>query len=266
MDDDDRKAFDELSPTEQAQRLGFLKKTYRRTARQMTELGTLRKAVGALQDAGVTNDDLVALVQSKRGGTKSDAQKVVDAATSGNGASKRGYQRWMEEAKTPEERERLRDAEQVVREVVEDVVAGLMDREVKPLRQRMELSDREAMTERAQSLETSINALEDDLGYPGSLVETYRQQMLREGLQHPKLEAEDLLVRVAGFKVVKAAMLKAQGANGKGEEAARVAPAKPGAPIIKRPSPTSSADLPRRRSGAVSINSALDWLMRPAKK
>ena len=265
LDEDDRKAFEEASPAEQERTLGFLKKTYRRTARQMTELGTLRKAVSSLQEAGVTNEDLVALVQSKRGGTKADAQKVVDAAASGNGASKRGYQRWMEEAKTPEDRERLRDAEQVVREVVEDVVAGLLDREVKPLKQRLELSDRQQMTERAQSLEASINTLEDELGYPGSLVETHRQEMLREGLRYPKLEAEDLLVRVAGFKAVKSAMLKAQGTNGKREEASP-ALAKPGAPIIKRPAATGTTALPRKHSGAVSINTALDWLMRPAKK
>ena len=261
LDEEDRKAFEEGTPEARQQTLAFMKKQYRKNAKQMTELGTLRKAVGALREAGVSNEDLVELVQRKRGVSKLEAQRVVDATQ--QAAGKRGYQRWLDQSKTPEERESLREAEQVIREVVEDVVSGLLAKAVKPLRDRLDFSDREMRNQRAQGLEQEINALEDELGYPGSLVETYRQQMLQLGLREPKLSAEDLLVRAAGFATVKAAMLKmqpkAEGGNGK-------PPLKPSlgrpAPVISKPG-QSTGELPRRKGGGISITKALDLLMRP---
>lgn len=262
LDSEDKTAFEEGSPEYRKQALAFMKKQYRRSAKQMTELGTLRKAVGALRDAGVTNEDLVKLVQQKRGGTKAEAQEVVNDATKGNGhGSKRGYQRWHESAKSSEEREQLREAEQVQRELIQDVIEEYLGKEIKPIKERLESTDRERMTERAQSLESDINALEDDLGYPGSLVETYRQEMLQQGLRHPKMDAEELLVRVAGFKTVKAAMLKMQEAKGEVEET----PSKPSTPVIKKAAPTNGNELPRKRFGNISINSALDLLMKPKR-
>ena len=262
LDQEDKTAFEEGSPEYRKQALAFMKKQYRRSAKQMTELGTLRKAVGALRDAGVTNEDLVKLVQQKRGGTKAEAQEVVNDATKGNGnGSKRGYQRWHESAKSSEEREQLREAEQVQRELIEDVVKEYLGKEIRPIKDRLESSDRERLTERAQSLEADINVLEDDLGYPGSLVETYRDAMVQEGLKHPKLDAEELLVRVAGFKTVKAAMLKMQGTK----EAAEETPAKPSAPVMKKTAPVNGQELPRKRSGNISIHHALDLLMKPKR-
>src|SRR3990167_6212157 len=255
LDEEDKAVFEQGSPEARKQALAFMKKQYRRNAKSMTELGTLRKAVGALRDAGITNEDLVKLVQDKRGGTKAEAQTVVDAAT--NGGGKRGYTRWMEQAKTSEEREALRDAEQVVREVVEDVVASIVQREVKPLRDRLDYTDRESVNQRAQGLEAEINALEDTLGYPGSLVETYRQQMLNLGLREPKLSAEDLLVRAAGFSTVKAAMLKMQAGEGEGKDKTSPNPLRPHAPVFKRPG-TATEELPRRKGGGISISRALD--------
>ena len=265
LDEDDRTAFDSGTPEARQQTLAFMKKQYRKNAKQMTELGTLRKAVGTLREAGVSNEDLVELVQRKRGLSKPEAQRVVDATQPG-AAGKRGYQRWMDAAKTPEERESLRDAEQVIREVVEDVVAGLVQKEVKPIRDRLDFSDREIMTQRASGLEQDINALEDELGYPGSLVETYRQEMLRLGLQNPKLSAEDLLVRAAGFATVKAAMLKMQpkGDGENGKPAPKTLGSRP-APVMKKPD-QAIPDLPKRKGGGISVSRALDLLMKPLRK
>jgi hypothetical protein len=141
---------------------------------------------------------------------------------------------------------------------VEEIVNARLDKEVKPLKDKLDWSDRQALTKRAQSLEGDINGLEDELGYPGSLVETHRQAMLSLGLREPDLSAEDLLVRVAGFSTVKQAMLKSQ-ANGKDEDA----PAqKPAASVMRKPAPT---EMPRGKGGAISITRALDLLMKPKR-
>lgn len=257
-----KEEYDSLPEDSRPAYLASLKRSYRKQAKQMTELGTLRKAVSALREAGVTNEDLVKLIQDKRGGTKAEARQVVESATATNG--KRGYQRWLEQAKTPEERESLRDAEQVVRELVEDLLTSrieeVREKEVKPLRERLDWQDRQTLTKRAQSLDQDISNLEDKLGYPGSLVETHREAMRNLGLREPDLSVEDLLVRVAGFATVKAAMLKV--ASKTAETTEEGGTKKPPASVVKKP---GQAELPRKTGGSISITRALDLLMKPKR-
>ena len=240
--------------------LNALKRSYRKQAKQMTELGTLRKAVGALKEAGVTNEDLMELIGRKRtgGNGRTEPAKTTEAA------NERGYARWMTKTTDPAEREQLREAEQVVRELVEDLVSvrieEIRDKEVKPLRDRMEYQDRQTLTKRAQQLDQEINDLEDKQGYPGSLVETHREAMRQLGLREPDLSVEDLLVRTAGFAAVKTAMLKR--AKGSEAEPETERGTKPPASVVRKPGPQ---DVPRNSRGVASITRALDLLVKPKR-
>lgn len=259
LDEEGKNAFEASTPEQQRRFLVLAKKSYRQNSKEMTELGTLRKAVGALQDAGVTNEDLVKLVQEKRGGTKAEAKAVVDSATNGKGSGKRGYQRLLDQAKTAEEREDLTDIQQVLREEFEDLLAERLDKRLKPMEDRLALSDRERHTKRASGLEQEINDLEDKHGYPGSLVETHREAMHRLGLREPELSVEDLLVRVAGFKTVKAALDKMKQ---KAEESETLVPGGRAAPVVKKPAPVPLAT---DRKGRLSVMEAARNLLRPSK-
>ena len=252
--------YDQVPEANRATFLNSLKRSYRKQAKQMTELGTLRKAVSALREAGVTNEDLVSLVNTKRGNSRAPTSESKSTTE----VSKRGFQRWLAEATDPAEKENLRTAEQVIREVVEDLVSSrieeIRDKDVKPLKERLDWQDRQTWTKRSQGLEQAINDLEDKLGYPGSLVETHRSTMLSLGLREPDLSAEDLLVRAAGFSTVKSAMLKAAS---KGEVVGEEGVKKPPASVVKKPGPT---ELPRKPSGVISITRALDLLMSKPKR
>ena len=256
-----KEEYDQVPEESRTKFLDSLKRSYRKQAKQMTELGTLRKAVTALREAGVTNEDLVGLVNAKRGNGRAPSSESPKSATE---VTKRGFQRWLADATDPAEKENLRTAEQVIREVVEDLVSSrleeIREKEVKPLRDRLDWQDRQTLTKRSHGLEQAINDLEDKLGYPGSLVETHRQAMHSLGLREPDLSAEDLLVRTAGFSAVKTAMLKSAS---KGEGTEVVEGKKPPASVVKKPGPT---ELPRKPSGVISITKALDLIMNKPKR
>lgn len=248
LDGEDRTEFDAATPAEQKRQVAFMKREYRKSAKQMTELGTLRKAIGTLRDSGVTNEDLLNLIKSKRNGSAAPAEKPAEG--------KRAFNRWREQAKDSAEREALTEAEQVVTEQIEDVVRALLEKEVKPLRDRLEAADRQQHSERGQNLEQEIHELEDKHGYPGSLIETHREGMLQLGRREPSLSAEDLLVRVAGFQVVKAAMLKTVTRA----EKPPVVTARLGSPIVKKPEQA----MPERNSrGRASISKFVTGLLTP---
>lgn len=229
--------------------LNALKRSYRKQSKQLNELGTLRKAISTLKEAGVTNEDLIDLVNRRRG--KSPETKSTTPE------SRRGLARFMDEATDAEEREKVSHARQAMREEMEDLLAERLDKEVRPLRERLEFSEREALTSRTQTLEQEINELEDKLGYPGSFVETHRETMKHLGLRFPKKSAEDLLVDVAGFQAVKSVMAKM---SAKAEDAPVVR--KPAASVVKKPAP---AELSQKRNGSISIMDALDRLLKPKR-
>src|SRR3990167_4868709 len=110
--------------------LTSVKRTARKHAKQMTELGSFRKAITALKEAGVTNDDLVALVSRKKSGPS------APAATEATPKSK-GFQRYLEEVTDPAEREHLRTAQQVLREEFDTWVQEFKDKEVKPWQEKL---------------------------------------------------------------------------------------------------------------------------------
>lgn len=256
LPDEERKEFDESSTSEQARMMAFMKRQYRQSAKQMTELGTLRKMVGALKAEGVTQEDLVDLVQRKRGVSKPEAQKIVEGTPS---LTKRGYDRWREKAQTPEEREQLTEAEQVQRELIEDVVRSVLEKEVAPLREKVTAKERQELSERQASLEGEINDLEDKLGYSGSLIETHRAQMQRLGLQEPHLSGEELLVSVAGFKAVKTALLKQAKPS---ETPQKAAASRVNSSIVKKPSEEPPAAAQR---GRPTVRKYLDGLFASVK-
>lgn len=251
LSEEDRQAFEAASPEERTRTLAFAKRIYRDNAKQMTELGTYRKALAALREAGVTKEDLVGLMEQKQGRKPAPVRdgQVAD----------RAFNRLLTQAKTPEEREIVKENEQVIREFVEDFVTERLNQELKPLRDRLDAGDRSRVSTRLQTLNQEIDALEDELGYPGSLVETHREAMRRLGMQHPDLSAEDLLVRVAGFQTVKKAMLKA----GQREEASEKGERKPASPVAKPAG--QKIDMPKNRRGVVSILEAVNQLVKPPK-
>lgn len=261
LDEEDRASFDSLSPAAKREALAFAKKTYRRSAKQMTELGTLRKAIGALKEAGITGEDIQRLVQSKRGGSGSSEP----ANSNGTGQASRIYDRWLSEAKDADERESLMKARQALREEMEDLLSTRLQKELHPLKERFELSDREAQQDRYATLEHDINALEDEHGYPGSLIETHRDAMHRLGQRHPKLSAEDLLVQVAGFEAVKSHLLRrgerVEKANGSGG----VDKSRPPASVARKQS-AQAPELPRNARGTISIDGAIGALLNRSKK
>src|SRR3990167_8187657 len=166
------------SAGDQSAFLNALKRSYRKQAKQMTELGTLRKAVSTLRDAGITNDDLVELVNRKKG--KSSAVSDTNQK-----ATEDDFESLIAKTTDPVEREDLLRAERVVRKVVEKLV--------KPLEEKLNAAERKQLDERQQTLDQEINDLEDKHGFKGSLVETYRDAMRTLGLRNPKLSARKLL-------------------------------------------------------------------------
>lgn len=251
LSEEDKAAFEASSAEERKKYLAFAKRIYRDNAKQMTELGTYRKALTALREAGVTQQDLVNLIDTKRGKAPVTPTEVKSQET-------RGFKRLLAQAKTPEEREIVMENEQVIREFLEDLLTERLGKEVSPLRERLEATERQRMTQRLQTIDQEINALEDELGYPGSLVETHRESMRRLGLREPDLSAEDLLVRAAGFQTVKKAMLKmAEQETGEGEK--ETSSRKPPASVVKKPG--EKKEMPRNSRGVVSVSKAVDLLI-----
>ena len=250
LDTEERQEFDAATAAEQTRQVAWMKRQYRKAAKQMTELGSHRKVMGALRDAGVTGEDLIELTKRKRNGSAAPAKPETAAE------GKRGFDRWREKAKDSAEREDLDEAEQVIADKIEDMVRKMLAEEVGPIRQRLESADRDSLRAREHSLEKELNGLEDELGYPGSLIETHREAMTRLGLQEPRLSAEDLLVRVAGFATVKAAMLKAA----KIDEKPPIDRKPLGSPVIKKPVQEPPA---RNSRGRASISKFVEGLLAP---
>ena len=98
----------------------------------MTELGTLRKAVSTLRDAGITNDDLVELVNRKKG-------KSSTASDTNQKATEDDFESLIAKTTDPVEREDLLRAERVVRKVVEKLV--------KPLEEKFNAAERKQLDE-----------------------------------------------------------------------------------------------------------------------
>ena len=240
LDQEDHTAFESLTPEERKRTLGLMRKQYRRVSKQMTELGTLRKSDATFQR----------IIQTMRKSGKSE-QEIADffrpgsvaseaAPSKANGSGTRGLAALLAEAKTPEEREQAREIQQRIREEMEDIASGMLGKEIRPIRDRLESSDRYALTKRSQALDQVINDLEDQEGYPGSFIETHREAMHRLGLRETELSGEDLLVRVAGFKAVMAAKGKV-----------KADPVKADAPIVKK---AESEARPKDRYGRFSIS------------
>lgn len=243
---------EEYANVPEAQRPAFLsalKRSYRKQAKQMTELGNLRKAVGALRDAGVSNEDLVELIQKRK-------NKTPDAKLPSAAEVKRGFKRYLDESTDPAEREHVTKAEQVVRELVEDLVEERLGQRVKPLEEKFHASERQQQEHRAATLETEINELEDTHGFKGSLVETYRKEMLDLGLKNPRLSARKLLQIVATDEEYDHGRVVATSPE------KREKPVEKSTPVVKKPAPEQ---LPRNTKGRVSVTNALDLLMSKVK-
>ncbi len=247
LEADEKAEFDGLTATEKSSRLKWMKTRYRRDARSKTELGNLRKAASTLREAGVTNEDLLTLINSKRTG------KAVDAPTGDQKITKRGFDKLMESASTPEDREQLTTTRQVVREEMEDMLRDVLKKEVGPLKDRLDASDRQRQTSRSQSLETEINELEDKLGYPGSLIETYRDDIASWGIRNPDMSAEEILFKLAPPKQLKDAMQSSAATQPNKDTP------KPTNRIVSKASPPSP---PKNSRGVVSISNALDLILK----
>ena len=247
-----KEEYDQLPETARKPFLDAIKRTYRKNARQMTELGVLRKGIASLKDAGITQDDIKALLEGKASSSRSSSTTEPTV---------RGFRRFLDKANNAGEREDIQQAEQVVRELFEDLIEDHLFKRVKPLQEKLETSERQQLAARAVTLEREIDNLEDTLGYPGSVVETYRERLTREGLRYPTLSAEELLFRIADLKDLKSAVLKAsqsrEGTPKRGTDLSM----KPPASVAKK-TPTEPSALPRNARGVVSISKALDLLLR----
>ena len=233
LEADEQAEFKELSVREQKTRLDWMKRRYRRETRQRTEDGKIRKAWNALVEAGVQPEDLRALV-AKRQLASSPAEKAKTDA-----AIKRGFERKYDEAQTSEEREAIRDAERTVLETVEDAVERVLSKRVTPLEERLQSADRRQQESRRKSLESEINDLEEKEGFKASLVETYRDDIRRLGVQHPDWSAWKLLHYLATEEELK-----------QGKRANGAAPEKPpvrATPVVKKtPATTPGTASPGR--------------------
>ena len=256
LPEDQQQALSQLSPEDQVERLKWMKTIYRSQSRSNTELGTLRKAVSALKDAGVTNEDLLTLMQSKRGGAPKETPKTATSAT--EIPTKRGFRRYDEEViDDPKERESLRLGRQAIREEMEDILNERLDKDLKPLREKLDVSERQQQNHRAQTLGQEIDALEDKLGWPGSVVESYRDRIRQAGLVLPNLDAETLFYRIAEAKDIRLVAVKRAASEPEKEKSSQ-----PAAPVIKKP---AQGDVVRNSRGIASVMKTLDAIVRPGR-
>lgn len=244
LEEDERTEFDGLNTTEKSARLKWMKTRYRRDSRQKTELGNLRKAVGVLKDAGVTQDDLLKLVNDKRSGRPVDEPKGDQKIT------KRGLAKLIDDAQTPEDREQVTNTRQIMREEIEDMLTERFGKEIDPIKKRLDAEDSRRTQKRSQTLETDINKLEDELGYSGSLIETYRDQMKSLGIRNPDMGAEELLFKVAPPSLIKKSFNPVETNGNAPKTVSRVA------------KPKSAEPLPKTSRGNTSIDKALDLILR----
>lgn len=247
--DEYREDYDALPEGQRQPFLSALKRTYRKQAKQMTELGTLRKAMTALREGGVTNEDLVALIKQKQGGTTAEAKAVVESV-------KRGFQRYQDKAKSPEEREQLHEAEQVMRETIEDILNERMSKEVTPIKEKLDANERQALTRRLATVEQEIDDLEDTQGWPGAVVETYREPLRQAIRQRPEWTVRQAFYKIAEEKDILLVQSKRSNgvadAEGSGKKLLTTS-------VVKKSVPM---ELPRTKRGIISINSAMDLLVK----
>ena len=119
----------------------------------------------------------------------------------------------------------------------------------------MTAAESQQSSQRATTLEADIDALEDTLGYPGSLVETYRESMQSMGMRFPRMSAEELLFKVADVKDIKAAIQR-QPSNGTS------ASKKAGLPSAPSVTPAKPVEMPRNKRGVIPVLQAIDLLVR----
>ena len=224
LESDEQTEFDALSEPEQHSRLDWMKRRYRREARQRTEDGKIRKAWNALIEAGVKSEDLRALVAKRQSASSPAEAAKVEAAI------KRGFARKLDQAETAEEREAIQDAEQTVSELIDDRVEQALAKRVKPLEERLEANDRQRNETRRKTLESEINDLEEKEGFKTSLVETYREDIRTLGLRHPDWSAWKLLHYLATEEELK------QGKRANGAVPKEPPPPARATPVVRKPS------------------------------
>lgn len=244
LEADEQVEFDGLTPTEQRSRLDWMKRRYRRDARQRTDEGKLRKAWGALQEAGVTAEDLRQLVAKRKGATTTSEQTKTEAAI------KRGFERKLDKAETAEEREAIQEARQTVLEEIEVREAqSPLAKRLQTLEERFEVSDRRTTESRRKVLEQEINDLEEKEGFKASLVETYREDIRALGVRHSDWSAWKLLHYLATEEE-----LKTGRRNGPPpKETPRATP------VVKKSAPVTSTSQPARR---FSLEKAIEGIIR----
>lgn len=242
LESDERTEFDGLTETEKTARLKWMKTRYRKDARSKTELGSLRKVISTLRDANVTDKDLLALINSKKSG------KPVDKPSGDQKITKRGLASLLTDDANAEDRETITKTGRAIREEIEDIFEELSGKKIKPLEDRLDANDQRRSTRRSSSLEVEINDLEDKHGYPGSLIETYRDEIKSLGIRNPDYSAEELLFKVAPPSLLK----KTFKAPSNGEVT------KPVSKVVKQTSTENTT--PKNSKDRTSISKAIDRL------
>lgn len=253
MQDDERSEFEALPVAQQQQTLSWMKRRYRREARERTESDKLRKVFRLLSESGVKTEHLVELANQRRGNAPAPAAERP-------GAVKRGFQRALEKAKDAQEREEVLEAERTVRELVEELLEERIGQRVKPLEERWQAEERRQQEDRRRSLEKDINDLEDVEGFPASLVETYREDMRAVGLQHPTWSAWRLLHLVADEDVLR----KAKAALKAPASAEQPPPARRPSPMAKAPPAKEGATSPRQLRQPRSLEKLITGIFQAA--
>ena len=192
----------ELAKLDPAERKGLVKKLANsdRKLQQLSQASAgLRRFAERLNEhfPNVTAEEVASALSSHR--TRKPASEPA----------KRGIDAMIEQAKDPAVREELRESKRVMHEEFEDKLKASVEEAVKDLRQEVAELKSAGLSERSSVVESEIDALSDEEGFPDSFVEKYRDTLRAAAVKY-RLPVLEVLPKVVPFADLKAALAEAK--------------------------------------------------------
>lgn len=163
------------------------------------EYAEAKRFVDELKSAGFTQEQVRAALSAKQGNGQPQTE-VKPPLTPDQRQALKGIDRLIDQTTDPAIREQLRESKQTIIEEAERVADDRITQRLKPIEEEMTRLKGVASGYRHQEASAEIDALEDELGYPASLVEKHRDTLLRVALQYPQASLEDILFKVVPAK------------------------------------------------------------------
>ena len=205
--------LDDLDETVRAKVLDKIRKYDRAFQKESTAFATYKK----FQRLYTDNTDFAKEVDgvvAKHTGERRSSEPAKTTPTEARTAAEKYLDRQLREAKTPEEREAIRDARQaILDEITEDRdTVKAITRELAELKTDLAGLRGERQSSREASLDKELTALEES--FSASLLDKHREEIYTWARKYPTWSARDLLYKIAKSDDIEESRLTPKATNG----------------------------------------------------